>query len=200
MLVDETYGPNVMIVSLKEFRKNFLPYHASTVYKSQGGKIEGKFGILELNKQNKMTSMNMMYTAITRCTDYKNIFIDHNNIIDKFEPSTYENKPILMNEEHKEYHIHEITFSCSCEAKVKHCFKHSLKSNLNMTAHVIQSIDKKHKDICQCVSELVLTVDVSDSTAKKIASQFTRNDVEVKPILRTIKTRIEPLDTQKAKI
>lgn len=102
------------------FLSNFLPLHASTVHKFQGSKIKGEYAILQLNAyKNRLCNLNMLYTALTRCEDYKNVHIDHHRraLDDIFKPIQYNELLIGMNRPRKDYYYYKINYNCNCPQK-----------------------------------------------------------------------------------
>lgn len=60
-------------LNYQQFKNNFIPFYASTIHKVQGQTINGDYAILEI--YDNRTSSNLIYTAITRCKNYKQIHI-----------------------------------------------------------------------------------------------------------------------------
>jgi hypothetical protein len=109
------------IVGTDKFKNYFAPVYASTIHKYQGAKINSKYAIIETKRkysyfddgiwfdgERKLCTKNMLYTALTRTTDYKNIHIYKDKRMDDiFYPEKITTSIIDMNEEHKHYYCYK---------------------------------------------------------------------------------------------
>jgi len=113
IIEDNTPEEKNIIISLNDFLNNFLPLYCSTVHKFQGGKIKGDYAILDVNKNTFLTNRNMLYTALTRCSNYNQIHIPRitgsgNTIIKKFNFIKYLDKYIDITYKEYKYYFYKI--------------------------------------------------------------------------------------------
>ena len=119
---------NKQILNLKinEFVRNFIVSYSGTVNRFQGSKIDKKYCVMEINRMTK----NDIYTAITRATKYKNVFINEkiNNNIREYK---YEKcKKISIKNKYTEGFIYKIVNNFNNDIYIGKT-KNSLETRLN---------------------------------------------------------------------
>ena len=150
MFIDGEFIKNsILKLSIDEFQSNFHPLYSSTVHKYQGGKIETDFAIIIKSKQR---NRNMLYTALSRCVDYKNIHISKN--IPKryyWTDHDYLNQQMNFNIKHglKIYYIYKqgdryIAFD-SDPKDAKCIFVKKVKSNDLCIGNIVSNLTKEYR-------------------------------------------------------
>lgn len=97
-----------------KFLNLFVPLYACTIHKYQSAKIDKPYAILETQRYHiynrRLCTKNMLYTALTRTTNMKNIHIYKDNRMDaKFYPEKYQEEYICCNMDHDMYYIYKLT-------------------------------------------------------------------------------------------
>lgn len=105
MYIDGKYQKNILRITNDDFQGYFNPLYASTVHKFQGAKIDKPYAII-INS-NRYRNRELLYTALSRTTDYKYIHIS-----DKLAGKFYWMNHIRENKkrtENKKYNIKYLT-------------------------------------------------------------------------------------------
>jgi hypothetical protein len=146
------------------FFTHFLPLFVSTVHKFQGGVIKGEYAILELDQY--MADRNLVYTSITRCTDYKNIHIDHHQLKTNYYPTRHSLEVKDISSKAEEMSLYRIVYDCKCadDIKKEYVFADSNHELTKMTPELMKSnkINQKHKK-CNCkITQLIKAVHMNN--------------------------------------
>jgi len=190
MYKDGEYTVTTMSISRAIFTNNFLPFHCATVHKIQGAHIEGEYAVLELgDKANKMLcNKNMIYTAITRCTDYKNVHIDHEDIkkvfFDVNTSYQYTKYMYPQNKILKNGYIYKYEFKCEC-----HKNKVFIKSTRNKSDDQMMNM-RGYKKNCHDnkTTDLIYSGLCTDYVLDKYTNSFI--DKYSEPVLKTQRVKI----------
>ena len=176
----------------------------STCHKYQGGRIEGEYAILELNQYT--ADRNLVYTSITRCTDYKNIHINHSELKQRYFPTIHPLEPKDITTKVAELSLYKIVYDCKCpeEIKKEYVIADSNHELTKMTAAVRKShgINQKHSKCECCITPLIKATMMNKHMQKCLAaaSGTSEGTAEARPqpmnIIKDFKpiinTRYEP--------
>lgn len=135
-------------------KNNFLPFYSSTVHKFQGGNIITNYAIVDL--EHNMCNKNSLYTSLTRCNDYKQIYIDHSKLKSRYYGYLYKDEILKLNDSKKElYILYELNFKCECNRKKSWCC--IKKENQKISYEDV----RPHNQLCQYDQKIIYKGELS---------------------------------------
>ena len=154
---DSGWSEGEQVIMRSEFVEHFLPLYVSTIHKFQGGVIKGEYAILEMDQY--MSDRNVVYTSITRCTDFKNVHIDHSRLKATYYPTRHPQEVKAINTKVEEATIYKVEYECKCADDIKKVYGIAdLKPDLTkLTAEDIKAhgINKKHARCSYTITRLL---------------------------------------------
>ena len=69
-----------------------------------------------------MTDRNVVYTSITRCTDYKNVHIDHSRLKATYYPTRHSLEVKDISTKVEEACLYKVEYECKCAEEVKRVY------------------------------------------------------------------------------
>jgi hypothetical protein len=175
----------VVTVTEVEFSKSFLPFHAGTVHKVQGAKIDSEYGIVEMGMS--MCNRNSLYTAITRCSNFENIRM--NRADKQFYPLTeYESDPIFMNKDEDNYKVFHLVSECDCDA-IKSYFVVGTGKKGSLPPSSMMAFKKKHNG-CVLQSVQMTGKRCTYETIMNIKSNIKQANTKIKPIVLKVHSNV----------
>jgi hypothetical protein len=140
-------------VHAKVFYNSFLPMYCSTIHKYQGGEIVGDYAIVDLNTSH--FKRNNLYTSITRCKDYKHIYVDKDTLKKWYGKEKYDDQSMInMKLPSTKKSIYEMKYECSDDCLAKNTDKHYVSIN-------IDERKDEHADTCTCSAKVLYTEEMS---------------------------------------